>query len=239
MVIVVDGPVNADLQSVIQSYKAKYPGVLCVYQLDSNKGLGEALKFGLTKCSYNYVARADSDDICMPERFQVQKEYFKRKPQLDILGSFIEEFIEDHNIPLNVKQMPLSHEAICKMAKLRNPINHMTVMFKKDKIIDCGSYRHLPYLEDYYLWVRAIFKGCNLENVNKCLVRARVGNGMVKRRGNKQYLKSWKTLNRFMLRNGMISRLVYSRSIISIYVFIFMPLCLKELAYKYILRNRC
>ena len=33
-------------------------------------------------------------------------------------------------------------------------MNHPTVMFKKNKIISAGNYRHMPFFEDYYLWLR-------------------------------------------------------------------------------------
>ena len=38
----------------------------------------------------------------------------------------------------------------------RNPINHVTVMFKKDSILEVGNYENLPYFEDYYLWCKLI-----------------------------------------------------------------------------------
>lgn len=236
-VLVVDGPVNDELQNVIKRYKEMAPNILHVYTLKNNRGLGYALNYGLEKCTNNIIARADSDDICAPNRFEIQIRKFEDNNKLDVLGSFIEEFNEDQNIIINKKQVPLTSSDILKMAKFRNPINHMTVVFKKDKIIECGSYIHIPYLEDYYLWVRAIHAGYHLENVNKYLVHARIGNGMIKRRGNKEYIKSWSQLNSYMISVHMINKFEYVRNMISVYVFIFMPTKFKEIAYKYILRN--
>lgn len=138
---------------------------------------------------------------------------------------------------LLTKKMPVIHNEIREMAKIRNPINHMSVMFKKQVIIDAGAYKHLPYLEDYYLWIRVLQNGGKLENLNKYLVHVRVGNGMLSRRSNKEYIPSWKYLNNHMKENGFIRRSGYYRNMINIYAFIYMPIPLKKTVYKLFLRN--
>ena len=134
--------------------------------------------------------------------------------------------------------MPLIHKKLVKMAKFRNPLNHMAVMFRKDAILSVGSYRHIPYIEDYELWVRAIVNGYKIANVGQYLVHARVGNGMIKRRGNRQYIESWRILSRYMLENGMINKAEYLRNMIAVRVFIYMPGEIKQVVYGKLLRNK-
>lgn len=236
-VLVVDGPVNDDLNMIINEYEKNYEKTLKVYRLERNVGLGKALNYGLSKCTYNLVARADSDDINMPERFELQIDKFKNDNSIDVLGSFIDEFNDDYKSPINFKKMPIKHTELYRMAKMRNPINHMSVMFKKKAIIDAGEYQHLPYLEDYYLWIRVIANGGKLENLDKYLVHVRVGNGMVYRRSNKEYIPGWKILNNYMRDKKIINFHEYIRNIINIYAFIYMPVPLKKAAYKVLLRN--
>lgn len=236
-VLVVDGPVNDDLNIIINEYENNYKKILKVYKLEKNVGLGMALNYGLNKCTYNLVARADSDDINVPERFQFQIDKFKRNDLIDVLGTFIDEFDNDFSCPINYKKMPLEHNELYKMAKKRNPINHMSVMFKKKAIIEAGAYQHLPYLEDYFLWVRVISNGGKLENLDKYLVHVRVGNGMVYRRSNKEYIPGWKALNNYMKSKKIINSYEYIRNIINIYGFIYMPISLKKIGYKVLLRN--
>lgn len=238
LILIVDGPISNELNTVVLKYLTKFSNIMSVYRLGSNHGLGYALRFGLTKCKYEYVARADSDDICNPERFKIQIDFFKNNPKVDILSSYIEEFEEDYFKPIARKELPLNHDGICKMAKFRNPINHMAVMFRKEKILNCGSYKELPYVEDYYLWVRAIVNGCTLANIDKCLVHARVGNGMIGRRGNRAYIKSWFKLNEFMLKNKIISTAEYMRNMTAICTFVYLPPCLKSLVYRLMLREK-
>ena len=43
-----------------------------LFELKKNNGLSFALNFGLKKCNGKFIARMDSDDICMPNRFEKQ-----------------------------------------------------------------------------------------------------------------------------------------------------------------------
>lgn len=237
MVLICDGPLTDALYAVIDKYQKLFPEILKVFKLENNVGLGQALNYGLEKCSYEWIARADSDDVCAPNRFEKQIDYVKTH-DVDILSSYIDEFDSDYTKPIRIKTMPLTHEELVKMAKFRNPINHMTAMFKKETVLKAGSYVHLPYVEDYYLWVRAIANGTKLANINECLVHARVGNGMAKRRGNKKSIDSWRTINKFMLQHKMINRLEYFRNMLSIKVFVYTPTGLRNFIYGKILRKR-
>src|SRR5580658_8350857 len=67
IVIVEDGPLGEELKAVIEVYKSCLP--IVSLRLPVNVGLGAALREGLNVCQGEYVARMDSDDICVPERF--------------------------------------------------------------------------------------------------------------------------------------------------------------------------
>src|SRR5690606_14210827 len=68
IVLVQDGPLTKDLESVIEKYKSKQPQILKTIALNENRGLGNALKIGVENCSYDIIARMDTDDICYPNR---------------------------------------------------------------------------------------------------------------------------------------------------------------------------
>lgn len=236
-VLVCDGPLTEDLDLIIDRYQSLYPDVFKVYRTKENQGLGKALNYGLQKCSYDIVARSDSDDVCSSERFEVQIGYMEAHPEIAVCSSYIDEFEYDWTKPSKIKTMPINHGALCKMAKFRNPINHMASAFRKDVILQIGSYQHIPYVEDYELWVRTILNGYKLSNIDKVLVHARVGNGMVARRGNRQYITSWRKLSRYMLEARMINKTEYCRNMLAIRLFVYMPRNLKEEIYKKILRK--
>jgi hypothetical protein len=83
----------------------------------------------------------------------------------------------------------------------KNPFNHMTVIYSKRVIQSVGGYKHLPFMEDWYLWSRVIANGYNGMNVDDCLVDARTGREMILRRAGWIYIKSeWEmTVNKVKL----------------------------------------
>ena len=47
-------------------------GLLNVIKISKNKGLGEALRVASENCTYELIARMDSDDIAVSNRFELQ-----------------------------------------------------------------------------------------------------------------------------------------------------------------------
>ena len=155
----------------------------------------------------------------------------------DILEEFRKKFPCLKTVPLSEKKVPQSHDEIVHMAKRRNPMCHMTVMFRKPSVEKAGGYLPLPYVEDYYLWVRMIATGARLANISETLVYARVGNGMYNRRGNKEQIASWNILNKFMLTNGLVNKRDAFLNQIYIRIFVYMPSGVKKFIYEKILRK--
>lgn len=235
-VLVCDGPLTAGLDAVVARYEADFPGIFKVYRKEHG-GLGKALTFGLGKCSYELVARADSDDVSVPRRFESQVRFMMENPDIAVVGGHIEEFESDPDCPFRMKRNPVTPDSACAKARIHNPLNHMTVMFRRGVILSLGSYRDVPYVEDYDLWVRALVAGYSISNIDDVLVKARVGNGMVARRSSKKQIEGWRIIGRNMLEGGMISRLGYIRNMILIRGFVYMPVWLKTLSYKHLLRK--
>ena len=77
IVIVKDGPIDDELNLVIDEYSNKNPELFKVYSLNKNVGLGPALNYGMKQCQYDLIARMDSDDYIVPERFEKQLSIYK------------------------------------------------------------------------------------------------------------------------------------------------------------------
>ena len=71
IVIVEDGELTDELYNVVDEYQRKCT-CMKIVKLEKNQGLGKALNEGLKHCSYDIVARMDTDDISKPERFEKQ-----------------------------------------------------------------------------------------------------------------------------------------------------------------------
>ena len=182
IVIVKDGILTEELEEVIKQYKVKE------VQIDENVGLGKALKIGVENCSYDIIARMDSDDISLPNRFEIELKEFEKNPNLVLVGG---QFVEFNESGIGKKrEVPKDIDSIIKYSKSRNPFNHVTVMFKKKEILDVGNYHHMPYFEDYYLWILLIKNNYELLNLDEVLVYVRSGEEMLKRRGGIKYVSA-------------------------------------------------
>ena len=133
--------------------------------------------------------------------------------------------------------MPKTQQEILSYVKNRNPLNHMTVMFRRSAILEVGNYQHFPYLEDYSLWSRMLSKSYQIRNVDDILVKARTSMALVGRRSGWAYFKDFARLRKFQHELGLTNILEYMISMAGTFVVIMQPGFIKELAYKKVLRK--
>lgn len=192
--------------------------LLKVIRVEKNKGLGVALRTAVENCSHQFIARMDSDDIAVENRFEMQLKAFISHPELSILGGQIEEFISSLDDVVGKRKVPLADAALKDYMRRRCPFNHMTVMFKKSDVLEVGNYQDWFWNEDYYLWLRMAINNMRFANLPEMLVHVRVGADMYQRRGGKKYFQSEKRLQDYMLEHKMISRGSYCMNILKRWV---------------------
>ena len=188
IVLVCDGPLGATLDERVEAWREILSSRLVVVRLPENRGLGAALQAGLEKCSCEYVARMDSDDISRPTRCELLLQAMVEEG-LDLMGGAIAEFTEIPGDQNSIRRLPTSQSAIREYSKQRNPFNHVSVMFRKAAVDAVGGYKPFYLMEDYYLWVRMLENGCTCRNIEEVLVDVRVGAAMYRRRSTGAYLK--------------------------------------------------
>lgn len=210
-VIVKDGEISEELQKVIDKYKQIGVNIREI-QLPENRGLGLALAAGVPECSNELIARMDTDDIAVPNRFELQLAEFENDSSLDICGGQIMEFEEDPDKPIAERRVPLTHNEIVDYQELRCAFNHMTVMFKKSKVLEAGNYQDCPLMEDDWLWVRMILAGAKCANLNEYLCQVRTNRDMIARRGGIEYYKKYKAARKRILDTGFISKKQYRKA---------------------------
>lgn len=235
IVIIKDGKLTVDLEMVLEDYINKHENLFKIVEFKENKGLGVALETGVLQCSYDIIARMDTDDIAREDRFEKQLEIMKIK-KVDIVGSNISEF--DGNISNIISQriVPENSVDIINFAKKRNPFNHMTVMYKKEAILKAGNYKEFLWFEDYNLWVRMFLSGAKGYNIQENLVNARTGKEMFSRRGGFKYIKQEINMQKFMLSERYISTKEYTRNVFERMVVRIMPNKIRGLIYLKIIR---
>ena len=213
IVIVFDGPISDELRNTVEKYKKQNPGWIKTVENEKNKGLGLALADGVPACTYELIARMDTDDIAREDRFEKQLQMFMRDSKLDICGSHIIEFEGTIDNELSRRNVPITHQEIAEYQKQRSAFNHMTVMYKKSTVLRAGNYEHCPLMEDDMMWIRMLIAGAKCANVDDYLVYARTGYAMIGRRGGWAYYKKYKSGRKKILDTGYISKWDYYKTV--------------------------
>lgn len=179
LIIVVDGPVGNDLNDVI-ALAELHPNVKIV-RLEQNCGAGTARKIAISECSTEFVALMDADDICVENRFEIQMHEFKDE-KVGVVGGRIEEFKIDCGDLGIIRDNPITSEEIYSFGKWRNPINHVTLMYRMAHYNLVGGYSNVRHIEDWELISRFLVNHVSIINIPKTLVHVRSSDAMVVRR---------------------------------------------------------
>ena len=235
IVLVEDGPLTPSLYAAIKKEEERFPNIKRLV-LSENSGLGIALNKGMEACSYDIIARMDTDDICMPERFSTQIDFMESHPEVDVLGAWITEFYNEPSNVITIRNVPEKHNDIFKFGKRRNPINHPVVMFRKQAVLKAGGYQPFPLFEDYYLWARMLAQGFHFHNLQQSLLLFRSSPEMVRRRGGLTYASNEIQLQKKLHEIGYISSIAMIRNICQRYIVRLVPNWIRSLIYKYFIR---
>lgn len=232
IVLVQDGSLTIELYNMISSWKKKLGDILTIISLEQNVGLATALNEGLKYCKYELVARMDTDDIAMPERFEKQYAFMQTHPEVSVCSGLIEEWSEDFAYKISERHLPLTHQEIKKFAKRRSPMSHPAVMFRKSAVLAVGGYPNI-YPEDYPLWGKMLSAGYKFANLPDLLLKMRVGDALTERRG-LQFLKGEIKIYRYLRDIGFINQFEFLFNCVSRGLVRLSPTWLKKIFYKYL-----
>lgn len=227
IIIISDGPISFELLKYLSEIRIRHNQISIIY-LKKNKGLAYALNFGVEKSKNNLIARLDPEDININDRFLVQKKEFDKNPNLSICGSYIQEKSKSKT---RLIKKPLTDNEIKFSLKIKNPIIHSTVMFKKSDIISVGGYPNIFKCQDYFLWVKCMEKKSKFKNIDKALVISKLDSNLMKRRG-LNYFYYEKKIYRYMLKKKIISNYIYFLNITSRLILRFLPYQVKFFLYQ-------
>jgi glycosyltransferase involved in cell wall biosynthesis len=229
VVIVRDGPVRAELADCLAEIEATSPVPVTLVPLERNSGLGPALDRGLAASWFDVVARMDADDVAMPHRFQVLLPLIR---DADIVGSGLLEFVADTDDVVGQRVPPTDPGHIARYARIHDPFNHPTVVYRRRAVLAAGGYTDLPLMEDYALFARMIQGGARTANVAEPLVYYRVGESAFRRRGGTALLRSELRLQREFRRSGFTSPAEYLRNVLVRGSYRLIPWWLRRAVYR-------
>jgi glycosyltransferase involved in cell wall biosynthesis len=216
VVLVKDGLLSDDLDFVIDNFKRQYPKIFSVVSLPKNRGLAKALNEGFKIARNSIIARMDSDDICISNRFEIQINYMIEN-DLDIVGGQIMEFSKNIEDVISIRNVPLNHDDIVKFMKFRSPFSHPTIVFKRKCFETLNGYDTRIFPEDYDFFVRAFLAGFKFGNVKENVLYFRLGENFseaIKRRWGVKYATNEIKLYRKFLKLGFYNYKDYLKVLI-------------------------
>lgn len=141
---------------------------------DKNIGYVRILNLLLSEVRSKYIARLDSDDVCYPERFQLQTEILNGHPSVGVCGSNASLLSDDPNLDNVVWIQPKDHDSIMFKAFFENPVIHPSVMFAAGLIKTTGFYNpNFMPAEDLDYWLRAS-EHTKIHNIQQPLIKYRL-----------------------------------------------------------------
>ena len=163
-----DGSKDGTLD-ILRKYESKYPEKFVIINNRENRGLTYSLNKLISISSAVYIARMDADDICAPQRFEIEKNFLDKNAEYAMVGSNITKF-DDDGVFASSKYLEYP---VIKDFLWNNPFAHPTVMIRSEVIKGLGGYCDISRTlrcEDYDLWFRLYEKGYKGYNIQESLL---------------------------------------------------------------------
>ncbi|KFI56830.1 glycosyltransferase [Bifidobacterium choerinum] len=256
IVIVRDGAVPDPVQRYLDTlqstmsvwFAAEHPDEpvpqVTIVPLEENRGLAHALNVGLRHCKYDIVARADSDDVSLPNRFATLIPLFVRRSNaahtsargrrpIDVMGSAIREFSDDEDEPGQIRMLPAEGPELERYARMQSPVHHPSVVFRKSTVLAAGGYpEDSGRFEDYMLWERLMLAHAQFLNVPQTLVLYRTNEAAYERRGGGEMFRDELRLQWRFLRDGFTTPWQFLRNVVIRAIYRVIPTSLRKRAYR-------
>lgn len=168
-IIISDGSTDSSLQ-ILREYAQKDARI---HLLVNEKNLGETptRNVGLNVSRGKYIAAFDADDISMPDRLKLQKEFLDTHPEIFLVGSRAEIIDQTGKVMRNPKIM-VESERLSEAMPRSNFIFHPSIMFRNNPVF---RYREkIPYVGDYDFHLNLLSSGKKLANLPETLIQYRL-----------------------------------------------------------------
>lgn len=143
---------------------------------EHNLGLVKTLNKAAMLCKGKYIARMDADDIALPQRLQLQKDFLDAHTNVAAVAGWID-FINEHGTNTGIWQLDRQTNtaaAIKKGLLKENCIAHPTVMIRTPILQQHLYKENQRNIEDYDLWLRLTAAGLIIEKVMQPVLLYRV-----------------------------------------------------------------
>ncbi|MCA9782062.1 MAG: glycosyltransferase [Calditrichaeota bacterium] len=171
-IVVVDDGSMDETVPLLQAAARRDPRLRVLLQ--PPEGLVQALNRGLESCRAPLIARMDADDLCAPDRLQLQLEHLNRHPETGLVSCRVAH-LGDHTTAGYARHVDWLNSLISER-EIRNgrfidaPLAHPSVMFRRSVLDRHGGWRDGMFPEDHELWLRWLDAGVRMEKLPQCLL---------------------------------------------------------------------
>lgn len=239
VIVVIDGPIKELCNRHLVEFARSCPAVVRVIRLPENLGLWNARNVGISASTQEFIAFHDADDVMHPKRLEYQLRTMKEQ-QLDVLGSAAIEVDSVSRRVVGVRSFSIKQRCGKIVFGVVNPVNHSSVIVRRESILRVGSYRAVPGVEDLDLWRRLCDAHARI-SVSQTVLQALFTSQelLARRRISSQILSSEATLFRWSLVSGNLGNNVKALTIFTTRVlYRILPRWLMSLANTTLLRKR-
>ena len=172
IIAILDNPNNYTLINLLNEYKKKDERI--IFKINEvNLGLPTSLNEAIKICKGKIIARIDADDICFPNRLELQYEYLNNNKNIDLIGGNFIKIDENGNVLEEKIKRVMQHKSIIKYLKFGQPMAHPTWM-GKTYVFKTLNYNNLLSVEDMDFLCRAVLQGYKLANIPEVIIKYRV-----------------------------------------------------------------
>lgn len=234
LLLSIDGYIDEDLKEGVDIFE-RYKNITIFFH-NEKKGLATRLNqmidYAISNFEFDYFARMDADDICTLDRLEIQSNFLLKNKDIDIIGSSVIEIDQNAKV-LNIKKMEPKHDILLKNIIRKCPLNHPTVMMRKEIFLTSHRYdQNLMNTQDYMLWVNLMAHGYKFSNIEKPLLYFRISDNFYNKRGISKAINDFsirmiamKKLQCFSFKNFIFTSLILMIRI--------SPTFIKKMAYKW------
>src|SRR5688500_18170797 len=146
--LIIDDASTDESVAIVRSYSDKR---IKLIQKPINTGYTESLNMAIDLAKGKYIARMDSDDLSLNDRFEKQYRYMEQYPEVLVLGGSYQ--ILGTN---DIVSLPVTHQEAAVVSLMHVLVAHPTVFIRK-QLFDQYNVRYekkYEPAEDYGLWTK-------------------------------------------------------------------------------------
>jgi len=182
LILVNDNPASKDTQRILDTL-ATQDNRIRILTNDRNRGLGYALNAAIQSANADIIARMDTEDSSLPERFEKQISLMKAHTNVDLLFT---QWIDVDEQKATIVRQPnrIDFTNMQKSFFTKALLMHPTLMAHKKVFLD-NPYPEMGRPEDIVLWLQLIRQGYTFDILEEPLYEYRIDKINITQRYNK------------------------------------------------------